>query len=61
LSADAQWQFGYMPLWAADFPISAAYLYSKVPSPFAEAVIGPLWWAMLSALVAHWSNRRQHL
>jgi len=59
-STDAQWQFGYFPLWAADFPISAAYLAAKLPTPFSEAVIGPLWWFVASTLVAHMANKRQH-
>ena len=41
-SADAQWQLVYLPLSAADFPLSLSYRY--LPFPLPEAVLGPLWW-----------------
>jgi hypothetical protein len=41
-SVDAQWQLIYLPLWAADFPLSL--LYRFLPFPLPEAILGPLWW-----------------
>jgi hypothetical protein len=55
-SQDAQWQFGYLPLDAADFPISVSYFLFRLPVPQAEAIVGPVWWFFLPILV--WRVRR---
>jgi hypothetical protein len=47
----AQWQLSYIPLFLADLPISAGYLFLRVPYPYAEAVIGPVWWFALPIVV----------
>ena len=47
---DAQWQLSYFPLWISDFPISL--LYFLVPIPWAEAIIGPLWWFALPVMIS---------
>ncbi len=48
-SHDAQWQFSYFPLWVVDFPISVPYFIC--PIPFAEAVIGPIWWFFVPMII----------
>src|ERR1039457_2942776 len=48
-SHDAQWQLSYFPLWVVDFPISVAYFVC--PVPFAEAVIGPIWWFFVPMII----------
>jgi hypothetical protein len=60
-SHDAQWQLAYLPLWIVDFPISIAYF--ACPIPWAEALIGPVWWFFLPIfiwrLVQAWKNRKK--
>jgi hypothetical protein len=60
-SHDAQWQLSYWPLWVVDFPISLAY--SVCPIPWAEGVIGPVWWFFLPMiilrLVRAWKTRQR--
>lgn len=46
----AQWQLAYLPLRAADLPVSLAYRW--IPVPWAEAVIGPTWWFCLPLIFA---------
>ncbi len=48
-SHDAQWQLSYLPLWFIDLPISI--LYFKLPIPWAEAIIGPVWWFLLPVII----------
>ena len=56
-STDAQWQLAYIPLWIIDFPISITYVL--LPCPFAEAVVGPIWWFGLALLVGRFLQRRK--
>ena len=46
-SSDALWQFEYLPLWIADFPLSLLYFAFELPIPTAEGIIGPIWWFLL--------------
>jgi hypothetical protein len=61
----AQWQFYYIPLQLADFPISVVYMLLRVPFPFADAVIGPIWWFFLPLiawrLAQLWTNRKRKI
>lgn len=56
-SHDAQWQLSYLPLWIADLPIS--FLYFILPIPWAEAIIGPLWWFGLPMIISRLLRRRR--
>jgi hypothetical protein len=47
----AQWQLAYVPLFLADLPVSAGYIFLRIPYPYAEAIIGPFWWFMLPITV----------
>jgi len=46
----AQWQLNMIPLWILDFPISLVYFFI-IPAPYAESILGPIWWALLPYLV----------
>lgn len=54
-SHDAEWQLSYSPLWIADLPISL--LYFLLPIPWAEAIIGPLWWFALPVMISRLFRR----
>lgn len=49
-STDAQWQLVYLPLWVLDFPVSLGYFYLRLPIPWVEAIVGPIWWFILPLL-----------
>lgn len=53
----AQWQLAYVPLWIADLPISLTYRW--LPVPWAEAIIGPVWWFCLPVTLARLFRRRR--
>jgi len=53
----AQWQLAYVPLWIADLPVSLTYRW--LPVPWAEAIIGPIWWFCLPVIVARLFRRRR--
>ena len=61
-SYDAQWQFEYLPLWISDLPISLVYIFARLPIPYAEGIIGPIWWFFLPFgvwwLWGRWKARR---
>jgi hypothetical protein len=44
-SEDAHWQLVYVPFLVIDFPLSL--IYSWFPVPWAEAILGPIWWFIL--------------
>lgn len=56
-SHDAQWQLLYYPLWIADLPISLLYYFAKAPIPWAEGIIGPLWWFCLPIIISRLFRR----
>jgi hypothetical protein len=58
-TADAQWQLIYLPLWAADLPLSLTYHF--LPFPLPEAIIGPLWWLCIGFAISFiLGERRRH-
>ena len=58
-SHDAQWRLDYFPLWIVDFPISLLYFILMLPTPWAEAIAGPLWWFALPVMMARLVRRRR--
>jgi hypothetical protein len=53
----AQWQLEYVPLWFADLPVSLTYRF--LPVPWAEAIIGPIWWSCLPVIISGLFRRRR--
>jgi hypothetical protein len=58
-SHDAQWQLSYMPVWVMDFPISIAYFLFRIPIPWGEAAIGPVWWFFVPIIIWRLSRIRK--
>jgi hypothetical protein len=52
----AQSMMKYWPLWVLDFPISIAYFVKPLSIPLLEAIIGPVWWLFMPAMVSRCSG-----
>ena len=51
-TGNAQSMMKYWPLWVLDFPISIAYFVKPLSIPLLEAIIGPVWWLFVPAMVS---------